>query len=58
VRAIGFGGFIPYLIGLSFGALFARKMLDSKKRYVKVIFWALFAAIFLLGPLLSSSNMF
>ena len=36
-RAIGFGGFIPYII-IFFGIWFTRKMLNSQKTYVKIIF--------------------
>ena len=49
--ATGFSGFIPYTIGIIFGAWLTGKMLNSKKQYMKVIFWALFVVIFLLGSL-------
>ena len=48
-RAIGFGGFIPYIIGTFFGIWFTRKMLNSQKTYVKIIFWILFVAMFIIG---------
>jgi len=50
--AIGLGGFIPYILGTVFGVWFTGKMLNSKKRYLKVIFWILFVAVFLLGSLI------
>ena len=50
-RVIGFSGFIPYVIGISFGIWFTEKMLNSKKRYTKIIFFILFVVIFLLAVL-------
>jgi uncharacterized membrane protein len=46
---IGFRGIIPYIIGTFFGAWLTGKMLNSGKKYLKIIFWILFVTVFLLG---------
>ena len=48
--AIGFG-VIPYIIGIFFGIWLTRKMLNSQKTYVKIIFWILFALVFIIGSI-------
>lgn len=53
----GFSGFIPYIIGIVFGFWFTGKMLNSKKQYVKIIFWIIFVAVFLLGSLFRGIQM-
>jgi len=58
--SIGLGGIISYIIGTIFGVWLTKKMLSSKKSYVKVIFWILFVAIFVFGSIVhgmrSNSN--
>jgi len=51
VWTIGLNGFVPYIVGIIFGILVAGKMLNSKKQYVKIIFWILLVTVFLLGSL-------
>ena len=50
--SIGLGGFIPYIIGTFFGIWLTRKMLNSQKTYIKVIFWVLFVVIFIVGSII------
>ncbi|MFA5361355.1 MAG: PsbP-related protein [archaeon] len=49
--AVGFAGFIPYMLGTIFGIWVARKMLGSEKSYIKIVFWILFILIFMGGAI-------
>lgn len=52
--ALGLGGFIPYAIGIFFGVLIARKMLNDKKGWVQLIFWILLVVMFVIGSVVRS----
>ncbi|MCK5472211.1 hypothetical protein KAI54_03420 [Candidatus Gracilibacteria bacterium] len=51
VWSVGLGGIIPYIVGILFGIWLTNKMLNSKKSYFKIIFWVLFATIFITGTM-------
>ncbi len=56
-KAIGFGGFIPYIIGIVFGIWFASQMLNNDKKYLKIIFWVIFILVIILGALFTGMRM-
>lgn len=57
VWSLGLSGFIPYILGIALGVGLTRKILNSKNKYIKIIFWILLIVLFLYGSAVRGTRM-